>query len=256
MYKLIDTHAHLDELKNLELVLDEARESGVIAIVAVGSDYESNIRVLELSEKYPFLVYPALGLYPWQLAKLSLLEVKNIEQLIEQNIKKAVAIGEIGLDYHKQLVKVVSKELQKKVFRRLLEIAKQYDKPVIIHSRYAWKDAYLLTREANIDKAVFHWFTGPSSVVDSIISTGYYISATPATAYHEEHQRAVKAVPLDHLLLETDSPVTYGREARYSAKPVDVVRSLRAVAQLQGVKQATIAEETTRNAIALFSLQK
>ena len=93
-------------------------------------------------------------------------------------------------------------------------------------------------------------------MLDSIISSGYFISATPAAVYHEEHQRAVKAVPLDHLLLETDSPVTYGREERYSANPADVVRTLRAAAQLRGVNQSTIAEETTRNAIALFSLQK
>ena len=256
MYKLIDTHVHLDELENLELVFDEARESGVIAIVAVGSDYESNVRVLELSEKYCSFVYPALGLHPWQLTKLGPSEVEKTIQFIEHNLKTAVAIGEVGLDYHKRLVKAVPKELQKEVLGRLLTIARQYDKPVIIHSRYAWKDAFLLAREGNIDKAVFHWFTGFSSVLDSIISTGYYISATPAAVYHEEHRRAVKAVPLDHLLLETDSPVTYGREVRYSAKPSDVVRSLGAAAQLQGVNQATIAEETTRNAIALFSLQK
>jgi len=256
VYQLIDTHAHLEELNNLELVFDEARENGVIAIVAVGSDYESNVKVLELSEKYPSFVYPALGLYPWQLSKLGLIEVEKIEQFIEQNIKKTVAIGEIGLDYHKQLLKAVSKELQKKVFKRLLEIAKRYDKPVIIHSRYAWKDAFLLTRDVNIKKAVFHWFTGPSSVLGSIISNDYYISATPAAAYHEEHQRAVKAVPLEHLILETDSPVTYGREARYSAKPSDIVRSLRAAAQLRGINQAIIAEESTRNAIALFTLGK
>ncbi len=256
MYKLIDTHVHLDELENLELVFDEAKEVGVIAIVAVGSDYESNVRVLELAEKYHSFVYPALGLHPCQLTKLSPSEVENTIQFIEHNLKTAVAIGEIGLDYHKRLIKDVPKELQKKVLGRLLAVARQYDKPVIIHSRYAWKDAFLLAREENIDKAVFHWFTGFSSVLDSIISTGYFISATPAAVYHEEHQRAVKAVPLDHLLLETDSPVTYGREERYSAKPADVVSSLRAAAQLQGVNQSTIAEETTRNAIALFSLQK
>lgn len=256
MYKLVDTHVHLDELENLELVFDEARESGVIAIVAVGSDYESNVRVLELSEKYRSFVYPALGLHPWQLTKLSLSEVENTIQFIEDNLKTAVAIGEVGLDYQKRLVKAAPKELQKKVLGRLLVMAKQYDKPVIIHSRYAWEDAFLLAKEVNIDKAVFHWFTGFSSVLHSIISTGFFVSATPAAVYHEEHQRAVKAVPLDHLLLETDSPVTYGREARYSAKPADVVSSLRAAAQLQGVNEATIAEETTRNAIALFSLQK
>jgi len=256
VYRLIDTHVHLDELGNLEVVFNEAKENGVVAIVGVGLDYETNVNVLELSEKYTSFVYPALGLYPWQLARLGLLEVKKVEQFIEHNIEKAIAVGEIGLDYHKQLLKTVPKELQREVFRRLLVIAKRYNKPVIIHSRYSAKDAFLLVREAKIDKAVFHWFTGPSSVLDDIVSCGYYISATPAAAYHEEHRKAVKAVPVEQLILETDSPVTYGRDERYSAKPADIVRSLKAAAQLQGVEQAIIAEETTRNAMAFFNLGK
>ena len=254
-YKLIDTHVHLDELENVDLAFEEARRKDIIAIVAVGSDYESNIKILELSQKYNSFVFPALGLHPWQLTKLGPSEVDTTLNFIEQNITKAVAIGEIGLDYHKRLVEVVPKEMQKEVLVRLLKLAKRYDKPVIIHSRYAWKDAFLMAREVGVDKAVFHWFTGFSSVLNNIISSGYFISATPAAEYHEEHRRAVKSVPIDQLLLETDSPVTYGREVRYRASPADVVKSLTAATQLTGVSQTIIAEKTTQNAIKLFSLQ-
>jgi TatD DNase family protein len=254
-YSLIDTHVHLDELENVDLAFEEAREKDIIAIVAVGSGYESNTKILKLAQKHHSFVFPALGLHPWQLTKLGPYEVDNTLDFIEQNITAAVAVGEIGLDYHKRLVETAPKELQKEVLLRLLTLAKRFDKPVIIHSRYAWKDTFLMASEAGLDKAVFHWFTGSATVLNNIINRGYFISATPAAEYHEEHRRAVKAVPLEHLILETDSPVTYGVEARYRASPADVVRSLRAVTQLIGVNQAIIAEKTTQNAISFFSLQ-
>ena len=254
MYKLIDTHAHLDELKSLDLMLEEAKKAGVIAIIAVGSNHQSNIKTLEISQKHRRFVYPALGLHPWELANLGTFEIDDNLRFIEQNIASAVAVGEIGLDYDKRVLKVASKELQQEVLGRLLNIAKKCAKPAIIHSRYAWKDALHLIQDIGIDKGVFHWFTGFSSVLRDIIDGGYFVSATPATEYHEEHRRAVRETPLDRLLLETDCPVTYGRESKYESKPSDVMRSLKAVAQLKGLDETTLAEQTTRNAINFFGL--
>ena len=251
--RLIDTHAHLDELQNLDSTLEAARKAGVIAIVAVGSSYRSNIRTLEISQEHPHFVYPALGLHPWELANLGPSEIDDNLRFIEQNIGAAVAVGEIGLDYDKRVLKVASKELQQEVLGRLLNIARKCAKPAIIHSRYAWKDALSLVQDAGIEKAVFHWFTGFSSVLKDIIDGGYFVSATPAAEYHEEHRRAVKEAPLQRLLLETDCPVTYGREARYESRPIDVLRGLKAVSQLKGVDEAAIAEQTTRNAIEFFA---
>jgi len=254
VYKLIDTHAHLDELKNLDLMLEEAKKAGVIAIVAVGSNHQSNIKTLEISQKHRHFVYPALGLHPWELGNLGAFEVDDNLRFIEQNIASAVAVGEIGLDYDKRVLKAASKELQKEVLSRLLNIARQYAKPAIIHSRYAWKDALQLIQDAGMDKAVFHWFTGFSSVLKDIIGGGYFVSATPAAEYHEEHRRAVKEAPLQRLLLETDCPVTYGRAVRYESRPADVLRGLKSVSQLKDIDEAAIAEQTTRNAINFFSL--
>jgi len=254
VYRLIDTHAHLDELENLDSRLEEAKENGVIATVAVGSNYQSNVKILEISHRYCSFVYPALGLHPWQLANLKPHQLDDNLQFIEQNIATAVAIGEIGLDYDKRVVKAASKELQKDTLRQLLDLARKYNRPVIIHSRYAWKDSFQLVEQAGIGKAVFHWFTGFSSVLSDIINAGYFISATPATEYHEEHRRAVRQTSLNRLLLETDCPVTYGRGIRYKSKPADVVRSLKAAAQLKEINEAVIAEQTTRNAIGFFSL--
>ena len=254
MYNIIDSHAHLDELKNLDLVLEEAKKAGIIAIVAVGSNQQSNVRTLEVARQHRQFVYPALGLHPWDLANLEPSEIDGNLRFIEHNIATMVAVGEIGLDYDKRVLKVASKELQQEVLGRLLNIARKYAKPAIIHSRYAWKDALSLVQDAGIDKAVFHWFTGFSSVLRDIIDAGYFVSATPAAEYHEEHRRAVKEAPLQKLLLETDCPVTYGRAVRYESRPADILRSMEAVSQLKGIEQATVAEQTTRNAIGFFSL--
>jgi len=254
LHKLIDTHAHLDEIENLDLALKQATASGIVAIVAVGSDCESNAKTMEIFQRYHTCVYPALGLHPCNLANLGPAQINENLQFIEQNIATAIAIGEIGLDYDKRIIKTASKELQKDTLRQLLNLAKKYDKPVVIHSRYAWRDSLQLVQDIGVTKAVFHWFTGFSNVLKDVIASGYFISATPATEYHEEHRRAVRETPLNKLLLETDSPVTYGREERYRATPADVLKSLKATAELKQVDEATLAIQTTRNAIRFFAL--
>ena len=253
MYRLIDTHAHLEEIENLEPVLAEAREAGLTAIVAVGSDLESNEKILRLAGIYQGFVYAALGWHPWFIREA---EISANLEFIESHIDVAVAVGEIGLDYHKRVRAIAGKDLQKQVLREILKIARDYNKPALIHSRYAWRDAYDLVKEAELEKAVFHWYTGTSGVLRDIISQGYYISVTPAVEYHEEHRRAVKEVPLERMLLETDAPVVYrrGSELEYESSPADVIRSLRGAAELKGRSEAEIAEATTANATKLFGL--
>ncbi|MBM2832045.1 MAG: putative deoxyribonuclease YjjV [Dehalococcoidia bacterium] len=252
---LIDTHAHLDEIEDLPGAIREASDAGVVAIVAVGMSYESNEKVIELSHQYKNLVYPALGLHPWQLGQIDAAGVERILRQIEDNIHEAVAVGEVGLDYDKRVRALASKERQQAVLRDLLELARKHSKPALIHSRYAWKDALTVAAESGIEEAVFHWYTGPSSVLRDIIARGYFVSATPAAEYHAEHRRAVREAPLTGLLLETDSPVRYGMEVKYTSAPKDVRRSLKAAVEIRGMEEATLAEQTTKNAIRLFKMR-
>lgn len=253
MYRLIDTHAHLDEIENLDIALTDAKKTGVIAIIAVGSDLSSNVKTLEIAARYPGFVYSALGWHPWNIKEA---EIDTTLEFMREHLAEAVAIGEIGLDYHKRVLAIAGKDLQKRVFREILKIAGDSSKLILIHTRYAWRDALDLVIEAGVQKAVFHWFTGPTSVLRDIIDRGYYISATPAIEYHEEHRRAVKEAPLEQLLLETDSPVTYGRgrEGEFTALPEDVARSLKGAEALKGISEAEIAEATTENARKLFGI--
>ncbi len=251
---LVDTHAHLDEIEDVEAALEEAREAGVAAIVAVGQDYESNVRTLELAAKHPGLVYPALGLHPWNLGRMDRAETERVLQQIEANLEAAFAIGEVGLDYHKKVRALVEKDRQQGVFREVLDIAHRSGKPASIHTRYAWKDGLDIVLASGLRKAVFHWYTGFSGVLHSILDAGYLISATPAVEYHDEHRRAVREAQLENLLLETDSPVTYGREERFQARPRDTIRSLSAVARVKDMEEAEVARSTTANVRRLFGV--
>jgi len=251
---LIDTHAHLDEIDDIDTAIQRARQAGVDAILAVGQDMESNKKILQLAAGYPKFVYAALGLHPWSIGNMNPEQIENNIGFIKNNLQPALAIGEVGLDYDKRVLKGAGKDLQKEVLKRLLEIASVFNKPVSLHSRYAWKDCLQLVKEAGIKRAVFHWYTGFSSTLCEIIESGYYISATPAAEYHEEHRRAIKEVPAEQLLLETDCPVYYGRENRYRSQPVDVVRSLKAAAEIKGMDESELARQTNLNARRLFGI--
>lgn len=250
--RLFDGHTHLEEIEDLSGAIARAGKSGVFSIVTVGSDYESNKRALEISGKYErTAVHAALGIHPWNLRADQL---GSTFRFIEENMEKAVAVGEIGLDFWiKRARKDPSdRELQKEVFERLLDLGKKYKKPAIIHCRGAWEECLNLVIEAQVGKAIFHWFSGPMEILEKVLGHGYFISATPAAAYSEKHQRAIARAPLENLLLETDSPVAYeGKEA----EPADVFKTLEAVAKIKGVKKEQVAEITTLNALKFFDLE-
>jgi len=250
---LVDTHAHLEDLENLDEAIRRAEAAGIMAIITMGSDRESSLWALNEIKRYEtenLKIYPAIGIHPWSLAS------SNIDEdvkFIEENAHRAVAIGEIGLDYWYREVRKnqEKKEQQRELFRRLLKIAKENGKPVSIHSRGAWIDCVDITIEMEVKKAVFHWFTGPEEALRKLLDHGYYISATPAANYSREHRAAIRNTPLENLLLETDSPVMYRGE---TAEPAHVLKSLSAVAELKGESKEKIAEKTTENARRIFRI--
>lgn len=250
--ELVDTHAHLEEVVDLDAALARAKQAGVIAIIAVGSDLASNQRVLEIARKYPEFVYPALGLHPGSLGDDSHREATF--QLMESNLGRAVAIGEIGLDYHYPEARLDGgvKPAQRQAFCRALSLARDSGKPALIHSRGAWQDCLALAQEMKVEKAVFHWFSGPPEVLKQVVAEGYFISATPAAQYSRPHRQALAQASVERLLLETDSPVVYRGEA---AEPAHVLKTLKAVSEIKGIAPDLLARATTANAVGLFKLR-
>jgi TatD DNase family protein len=229
---LVDGHAHLEELEDLPKSLQEAKEAGVCGIVAVGMDVESNKKTLQIAQANPRFIYSALGYHPWQIKEE---EMDENLSFIRGHVEECVALGEIGLDYKIK----AKKELQWKVFDELLNIALESSKPIILHCRFSHQRTFEIVKERKIEKAVFHWYSGSLALLDAILSRGYFISATPALAYSPLHQEAIKRAPIERILLETDTPVSYqGKEAR----PKDVLTSMEEVARLKKLNRLTVAE--------------
>ncbi|HUL30554.1 MAG TPA: TatD family hydrolase [Thermodesulfobacteriota bacterium] len=241
---LVDGHAHLEEVDDLRKSLQEAKEAGVCGIVAVGMEVESNRRTLQIAEANSRYVYPALGYHPWQIKEE---EVEANLSFIRDHAAEGVALGEIGLDYRIK----VKKELQREVFGKLLDIARQSNRPVILHCRYSHRRAFEMVREKKIEKAVFHWYSGSVDLLDEILSMEYYISATPALAYSPPHQEAIRHAPIEKILLETDTPVKY---EGWEARPKDVRVSLGEVARLKKLDRLAVAKQTTANVSRFFGI--
>ena len=241
---VIDTHAHLDELPDVDRAIKDARAAGIVGIVAVGQDISSNSKTLELARQHQGFVFAAVGYHPWRLDPNS--DDETLAQ-IDSNLDQCVALGEVGLDYKAK----IKKKIQKAVFLELLAIAKRHNKPVIVHCRYSHQTAYQMVRDAGLEKVVFHWYSGPLELIPRMAADGYYMSATPALLYNPYHEEAINAVPLSSLLLETDTPVQYRELA---AMPAHVQVTLKEVARVKGMSAEEIAEQTTQNARACFGL--
>ncbi|MGQ9693886.1 MAG: TatD family hydrolase [Thermodesulfobacteriota bacterium] len=242
--KIIDTHVHLDELRDCPQALERAKEAGVKAIIAVGMDILSNKKIMELSAQYPNFVYPTLGLHPW---RISVDKIEENLDLIRKEAGRCIALGEIGLDFALE----TPQDYQVKILEEILSIAHEQKKPVLLHARRAWGKTWEIVKKGKIEKAVFHWYSGPLDILSKILETGYYISATPAVAYSERHRQAISTAPLERILLETDAPQVYQGMA---SEPKDVQRTLVEVSMVKGLPAEEVAQQTLLNAQEFFEI--
>jgi TatD DNase family protein len=241
-HALIDAHAHLETIEPVEKVIQRARFAGIKQVVAVGMDLDSNIKTLDIAGRFPGTVLPAIGYHPWRILAE---DVDRNLAFIESQLSQCVALGEVGLDYKVK----VKKPLQWDVFSRVLNFAVNQKKPVIVHSRFSYQRSFQMVSAAGVERAVFHWYSGPLDILEEIIHKGYYISATPALAYSRFHQAAVKKAPLERILVETDSPVAYQGK---KSEPVNLIDTLKSLSLLKGMPVQKVADITTENAGRFF----
>jgi TatD DNase family protein len=247
---VIDTHAHLADLP--KGVVEKARSVGLKGIVAVSANLPTCEGTLKLAREHRGYVHAALGVHPTEFFDQSL---ETALELIRANARESVAVGEIGLDYWHKLVRknAAMKERQREFYIRQLQTAREVNLPVSIHSRGAWGDCIELASNHGPGRGVFHWYSGPLDVLDTVLDAGYYVSCTPAVEVSSELRAAMAKAPLDRILIETDSPVwikSLGRES----EPADVQLTLRHLAELKGFPIADVDAATTRNAETLFNL--
>jgi len=258
--KFVDAHVHLSDeeyAEDLDEIIAEAKKSNVVALVSNSMDLETSVGSLKLSERYPGMVYAALGVHPWNVQNLTDAELKRVEELISEERarknKALVAIGEIGLDY--KYTRVWDKQLM--VFNEMLNLAEKLDLPVIIHSRGTTSQIVDMLPSFNLKKVLLHWFSHPLSALKKALEHGYYITEGPPTAYSNGIREVVRRTPLTNLLTETDGPVRYWKNPFKGKRttPAFIPTVVKAVAEVKGLEVEEVATQIVKNFEAFFRVK-
>ncbi|MFP3485903.1 MAG: TatD family hydrolase [Vulcanisaeta sp.] len=234
---LYDAHTHLHEF--LDSRIEEfSRE---IVMVGVSDDYPSSKRTLDLAEKFSNVI-PCVGIHPWNVDKVSIDELRQLERLVSE----AGCIGEVGLD-RRFVPQTFDRQLE--FFRTFVEWARDYDLPLNIHAPDAWRDALELIRRSDVNKALFHWYTGPLNLLGEIRDYGYYISINAAIKIQEKSRLVAREAPLDIILLESDGPYEY---RGITLEPPMVKDAALIVAEIKGVHLDELWDRVRENFSRLF----
>lgn len=252
----IDSHCHLDRLDfaklgtDLEGALAAARARGVKHFLCVGVDLETLPNVLAVAEAHDD-VSASVGVHPLHLESLE----PEIEQLIELAAHpKVVAIGETGLDYHYEQESPAD---QQRRFRKHIEASRRTGKPLVVHTRAARADTIAILREEGATAGVMHCFTEDWDMAKAALDLGFYISFSGIVSFANaaELRDVACKVPLDRILIETDSPwlapVPYRGKTNQPAYVVDVAR---VIAELRGMDIEAVGEQTSENFRRLFGV--
>lgn len=251
-----DSHAHLDDEKFTDdraEVIARAKENGVTHIVNIGADMESSARSIELTQQYD-MIYATVGVHPHDAKKVI---VSDYDQLAQwTRLDKVVAIGEIGLDYYYDLS---PRELQREVFIRQLDVARQTHMPIVIHDRDAHGETMeILKREGKGLIGVVHCFAGSMEMAAELIKMGWYIGCDGPVTFKNAAKlpEIMKNIPLERLLIETDSPYLTPVPFRGKRNEPAYVRFVAEhIAVLRGIPIEEIAKATTQNVCDLFQIK-
>jgi TatD DNase family protein len=238
----IDTHCHLDMLKDISGVVVRAQRVKVNIILSAGVDAKTNRKVLELSRDFS-AVEACLGIYPIDSLKMSETEIEKEIKFILKNDDKIVCIGEVGMDYKEDLVK---HKKQKRVFEMFIDLAKEIEKPLLVHSRKAEKDCINILEKREAKKVIMHCFFGRMRLVDRIVKNGWFLSIPTCVYHNEQIQEVVRRVPIENLLCETDSPFLHPFREKTN-EPKNVIESYKKIAQIKGVGLGEIEKKIEEN---------
>ena len=259
--ELFDTHSHYNDEKfdeDREQIIKNTYESGVTKFVCAGYNIESSKKAIQMSTKYEF-IYSICGISPNDIPQSEQKLWKDIDEITkivkENKTNKLVAIGEIGLDYYWNKD---NKELQKEAFVKQIDLANELELPIVMHSRDASIDTINIIREHPVKKAgIFHCCQFNQEMIKQALELGYYISfAGPVTFKNSKNaSEIVKMVPLDRILIETDSPYLSpepNRGKRNDSR--NVIYIAQKIADFRGIPVDKIAEITYSNALKIFTI--
>jgi len=259
--KFVDAHIHLsdsDYAQKVGEIVEDAKQSNVIALVSNSMDLETSRQSLRLAEEYPDHVYAALGIHPWNTKNLSSNELQETINLIYQNgenRERVVAVGEIGLDSSYSGSEEPT-ENQMQVFHKLLSTAEKLSLPVIIHSRGTTSQIVSLLPSYTIKKVLLHWFSRPHSLISQIVDRGYYITEGPPSVFSTGIREVIRRIPLTNLMTETDGPVRFrGPFKGKMTTPAFIPTVVEAIAQLKGKEKSEVADQIFQNFTDFFGVE-
>jgi TatD DNase family protein len=252
---MIDSHCHLDFRdydRNRDDVLREAREAGVHTIIDIGADMESSRRAVGLAAQQE-MIFATVGVHPHDAKSVDDAALAELRQLARR--PKVVAIGEIGLDYYRDLS---PRPMQKTVFHQQMQIAAETKLPVVIHTREAFRETILIASEYIdlIPGGVFHCFPGDVDEALETIEAGFHLGIGGVVTYDRSKMARVAAeVPLDKIVLETDAPYLTPVPFRGKTNRPAYVRFVRdKIAELRGITSEEVEKVTDRACKKLFGL--
>lgn len=252
---IFESHAHYDDEQFEEdraELLNSMQEKGVGTIMNVGASLDSCTEVVKLAQQYPF-VYAAVGVHPDEVGKLNEETFAYVKEQCQK--EKVVAVGEIGLDYYWDQE---SHEVQKKWFQRQLELAGELDLPVIIHSREAAADTLeIMKAHASGLRGVIHCFSYSKEMAQEYVKMGFYIGVGGVVTFKNSKKlkEVVEQLPLETLLLETDSPYlapTPNRGKRNSSLNIPYIAE--EIANIKGISYEEVIAHTEQNGRNLFRI--
>ena len=246
----IDSHCHIyydtfhDDILD---VINRAQDAGVKKMICIGVDLKSSDSCIELAQKFEN-VYATVGFHPHE-SKLAEPNFLNILSSMAEN-SKVVAIGEIGLDFH---YTHSDADIQRKVFIQQLELAESIGLPTVVHSRKADNETFEDISNAKKTKGVIHCFASDLKQAERIIKLGYYISFTGLITFVDELSDVIANIPLNKILIETDSP--YLSPVPFRGKrnePKNVVEIAKKIALIKSIDLELVKQQTTKNTLNLF----
>ena len=254
--RLIDAHIHLSDNEYIghidELIID-AKNSGVTALVSNSMDLQTCQNDIKLSQTYPDIIYPALGIHPWNVNVLKENELQEIIDFIQKQKGIVKAIGEIGLDYKYETLW----DAQIMVFDKMLRLAEELDLPVIIHSRGTTDKVVEMLPSYDLKKVLLHWFSHPIEALSKALDNGYFITEGPPITYSKGIREVVEKTPLTNLMTETDGPVTYWKQPYNGqmTKPSYLRNVVEAIAEIKKTSVENVTEQIASNFQDFFKIK-
>ena len=252
----IDSHAHiqLDRFdSDRSVVIERAKNSQVSIILVVGFDISTSHLAVELADRYDH-IYATVGLHPHDAKRFTPQTLREIALLAEH--PKVVALGEMGLDYHRNLS---PKSVQKRVFEEQLDLATQLDLPIVVHNRNAFDDILsILENHSHLTGGVLHCFSENTKSMDRVIDVGFHIGIGGPVTYKKSQdlKQVVKVMPADSFLIETDCPWLAPQLRRGKRnEPAYITEIATKIAELRQVTIESVGQTSSQNFRKLFSIE-